>query len=108
MSELLPKNDADLELYMVYRTIELNPNITLNQLKFLLSKNCVFSQGKTAVLVKTLLESGCLGTFVRLAQKDKVHLNVKNVQADSLRQWCSIMASQNPTLYVPVYKRKTT
>ena len=98
--------NQELDLYVAYRTIEANKNITSNQLKFLMSKNAIFTQSRTGELVRKLIELECIGTFIRLNSRDNLHLNVKAEQSLEFEVWLTRMADLNPSLYIPIYVRK--
>jgi hypothetical protein len=93
-----------LALFLVYKTIEANPNITINQLKHLLSQqyflNTSAVEGAIGALISDQLY-GCVSRFQRRgASLETAHLNLKRVKSEAMTNWLETLELEHPEFFV--------
>lgn len=111
---LLADKDSEhyrnLLLFIVYKSIEANRNISVNQLYNLLRRSYRFTVSQVDSVIACLSNSDIIGGVTLYYRNDdinKAHLNL--CQSDRFNQWLSRTLSSIPCLVefsAPVYTKK--
>lgn len=109
-SEMLsPQHSGAMQIFFVWSTIKANPDITLNQLRWLMSTEFILEQSVVDSAVAALTSKSLLNCVSKwqVHGKDVFHLKVKN--PDSSPPWLVEFMAQHPELHkfeAPVFIKK--
>lgn len=109
-SEMLsPQHSGAMQIFFVWSTIKANPDITLNQLRWLMFKEFILDQPVVDSAVAALTSKSLLNCVSKwqVQGKDVFHLKVK--QSDTQPPWLIEFLAQHPELNkfeAPVFVKK--
>lgn len=106
-----PNTSGTIHLYFVYATIQANPDITLNQLRWLMNSEFLLDQGVVDSTVAALTSRSLLNCVSKwqVHAKDILHLKAKVKHSDVQPEWVTEARNQYPelvTFEAPIFKKK--
>jgi hypothetical protein len=114
-ANLLRQEDSAYQMtvmYMTYKTIEANPGITVNQLRWLLSTEFLIKEDAIDGTVASLTSKSvynCVSRWQPPGKKDTVHLRLRSDVPREFQEWMCATVADHPELsvFVPsIFKNK--
>lgn len=106
-----PSTSGAIQIYFVYATIQANPDITLNQLRWMMHSEFLLEQNVVDSAVASLTSRSLLNSVSKwqVHNKDTIHLKSKFKLNDVPPPWVTQSLSNHPELTsfeAPVFKKK--